>query len=154
MCCHNHAFKTHLVCVYTHAGGYGLVHYATINPASMGQENVVLILQQFLKRQGGEKLLLDLASASNRFPLVWCLRLSFICIHVFPTARKSFYVYAGILALLNLVQGLGSALLCVDIIEGLLYVHWERRSAALDLVVCLNVLQHCLSQENKPMLCS
>lgn len=34
-------------------------------------------------------------------------------------SRKSFYVYAGILALLNLVQGLGSALLCVDIIEGL-----------------------------------
>uniref|UniRef100_A0A669NWY4 Integral membrane protein GPR175 n=2 Tax=Phasianus colchicus TaxID=9054 RepID=A0A669NWY4_PHACC len=34
-------------------------------------------------------------------------------------SRKSFYVYAGILAVLNLVQGLGSALLCVDIIEGL-----------------------------------
>ncbi|NWW35169.1 TPRA1 protein, partial [Panurus biarmicus] len=33
--------------------------------------------------------------------------------------RKSFYIYAGILAVLNLVQGLGSALLCVDIIEGL-----------------------------------
>ncbi|NWI00008.1 TPRA1 protein, partial [Tichodroma muraria] len=32
---------------------------------------------------------------------------------------KSFYIYAGILAVLNLVQGLGSALLCVDIIEGL-----------------------------------
>lgn len=47
------------------------------------------------------------------------------CVHVFPTARKSFYVYAGILALLNLVQGLGSALLCVDIIEGLWYVCWE-----------------------------
>ncbi|NWJ01862.1 TPRA1 protein, partial [Crypturellus undulatus] len=37
----------------------------------------------------------------------------------FLAARKSFYVYAGILALLNLLQGLGSALLCVDIIEGL-----------------------------------
>ncbi|KAK1337644.1 hypothetical protein QTO34_002277 [Cnephaeus nilssonii] len=34
-------------------------------------------------------------------------------------ARRSFYVYAGILALLNLLQGLGSALLCADIIEGL-----------------------------------
>ncbi|XP_019574163.2 transmembrane protein adipocyte-associated 1 isoform X2 [Rhinolophus sinicus] len=34
-------------------------------------------------------------------------------------SRRSFYVYAGILALLNLLQGLGSALLCVDIIEGL-----------------------------------
>ncbi|XP_007500370.1 transmembrane protein adipocyte-associated 1 isoform X2 [Monodelphis domestica] len=34
-------------------------------------------------------------------------------------SRKSFYIYAGILALLNLVQGLGSALLCADIIEGL-----------------------------------
>ncbi|XP_074054533.1 transmembrane protein adipocyte-associated 1 [Macrotis lagotis] len=34
-------------------------------------------------------------------------------------SRKSFYIYAGILALLNLLQGLGSALLCVDIIEGL-----------------------------------
>uniref|UniRef100_A0A4W2HHK8 Integral membrane protein GPR175 n=1 Tax=Bos indicus x Bos taurus TaxID=30522 RepID=A0A4W2HHK8_BOBOX len=34
-------------------------------------------------------------------------------------SRRSFYVYAGILALLNLVQGLGSALLCADIIEGL-----------------------------------
>ncbi|RMB98879.1 hypothetical protein DUI87_24423 [Hirundo rustica rustica] len=37
----------------------------------------------------------------------------------FLVTRKSFYIYAGILALLNLVQGLGSALLCVDIIEGL-----------------------------------
>ncbi|XP_070276845.1 transmembrane protein adipocyte-associated 1 isoform X2 [Myotis yumanensis] len=34
-------------------------------------------------------------------------------------SRRSFYVYAGILALLNLLQGLGSALLCADIIEGL-----------------------------------
>lgn len=31
-------------------------------------------------------------------------------------------MYAGILAALNLVQGLGSALLCADIIEGLWYV--------------------------------
>lgn len=36
-----------------------------------------------------------------------------------PPARRSFYVYAGILATLNLLQGLGSALLCADIIEGL-----------------------------------
>lgn len=36
-----------------------------------------------------------------------------------PAARRSFYVYAGILALLNLLQGLGSALLCADVIEGL-----------------------------------
>ncbi|KAK2091669.1 Transmembrane protein adipocyte-associated 1 [Saguinus oedipus] len=36
--------------------------------------------------------------------------------------RRSFYVYAGILALLNLLQGLGSVLLCLDIIEGLWYV--------------------------------
>ncbi|XP_073889283.1 transmembrane protein adipocyte-associated 1 isoform X1 [Macaca fascicularis] len=34
-------------------------------------------------------------------------------------SRRSFYVYAGILALLNLLQGLGSVLLCLDIIEGL-----------------------------------
>lgn len=34
-------------------------------------------------------------------------------------SRKSFYVYAGILAALNLVQGLGSALLCAGIAEGL-----------------------------------
>ncbi|XP_041619091.1 transmembrane protein adipocyte-associated 1 isoform X2 [Vulpes lagopus] len=34
-------------------------------------------------------------------------------------SRRSFYVYAAILALLNLLQGLGSALLCADIIEGL-----------------------------------
>lgn len=33
-------------------------------------------------------------------------------------------MYAGILALLNLVQGLGSALLCADIIEGLWYGGW------------------------------
>lgn len=39
-------------------------------------------------------------------------------------ARRSFYVYAGILALLNLLQGLGSALLCADIIEGLWYGGW------------------------------
>lgn len=81
------------------------------------------------------------------------MRLSFICVHVFPTARRSFYVYAGILALLNLVQGLGSALLCVDIIEGLWYVCCAG-SAAQFLVLHLSVLQHCLSQENKPVLCS
>ncbi|KAG2471122.1 TPRA1 protein, partial [Polypterus senegalus] len=34
-------------------------------------------------------------------------------------SRKSFYVYAAVLSLLNLVQGLGSALLCAGIIEGL-----------------------------------
>ncbi|TRY58617.1 hypothetical protein DNTS_007617 [Danionella cerebrum] len=34
-------------------------------------------------------------------------------------SKRSFYGYAGILALLNLVQGLGSALLCADFIEGL-----------------------------------
>ncbi|XP_056294425.1 transmembrane protein adipocyte-associated 1 homolog [Pseudoliparis swirei] len=34
-------------------------------------------------------------------------------------SKRSFYVYAGILSLLNLVQGLGSALLCADIKEGL-----------------------------------
>ncbi|XP_061053350.1 transmembrane protein adipocyte-associated 1 [Eubalaena glacialis] len=34
-------------------------------------------------------------------------------------SRRSFYVYAGILALLNLLQGLGSALLCANVIEGL-----------------------------------
>uniref|UniRef100_A0A671PXI6 Integral membrane protein GPR175 n=1 Tax=Sinocyclocheilus anshuiensis TaxID=1608454 RepID=A0A671PXI6_9TELE len=34
-------------------------------------------------------------------------------------SKRSFYVYAAILSLLNLVQGLGSALLCADIIEGL-----------------------------------
>ncbi|XP_066554456.1 transmembrane protein adipocyte-associated 1 homolog [Amia ocellicauda] len=34
-------------------------------------------------------------------------------------SRKSFYVYAAILSMLNLVQGLGSALLCASIIEGL-----------------------------------
>ena len=82
------------------------------------------------------------------------MSLSFICVHVFSTARKSFYVYAGILALLNLLQGLGSALLCVDIIEGLWYVSWGRRSAAQFLVLLLTVLQRCPSQENKLMLCS
>ncbi|XP_035008573.1 transmembrane protein adipocyte-associated 1 homolog isoform X2 [Hippoglossus stenolepis] len=34
-------------------------------------------------------------------------------------SKRSFYVYAAILSLLNLVQGLGSALLCAEIIEGL-----------------------------------
>ncbi|TNN51903.1 Transmembrane protein adipocyte-associated 1 [Liparis tanakae] len=34
-------------------------------------------------------------------------------------SKRSFYVYAGILSLLNLVQGLGSALLCAGVIEGL-----------------------------------
>uniref|UniRef100_A0A8C2ZAB0 Integral membrane protein GPR175 n=1 Tax=Cyclopterus lumpus TaxID=8103 RepID=A0A8C2ZAB0_CYCLU len=34
-------------------------------------------------------------------------------------SKRSFYVYAAILSLLNLVQGLGSALLCAGIIEGL-----------------------------------
>lgn len=35
-------------------------------------------------------------------------------------------MYAGILALLNLLQGLGSALLCANIIEGLWYAGWGR----------------------------
>uniref|UniRef100_A0A8C7ZGC8 Integral membrane protein GPR175 n=1 Tax=Oryzias sinensis TaxID=183150 RepID=A0A8C7ZGC8_9TELE len=34
-------------------------------------------------------------------------------------SKKSFYVYAAILSLLNFVQGLGSALLCAGVIEGL-----------------------------------
>ncbi|KAG9353502.1 hypothetical protein JZ751_018154 [Albula glossodonta] len=34
-------------------------------------------------------------------------------------SKKSFYVYAAILSMLNLVQGLGSTLLCAGIIEGL-----------------------------------
>ncbi|KAM7401836.1 hypothetical protein PAMP_017114 [Pampus punctatissimus] len=34
-------------------------------------------------------------------------------------SKRSFYVYAAILSLLNLVQGIGSALLCAGIIEGL-----------------------------------
>ncbi|KAL4655643.1 hypothetical protein GN956_G5343 [Arapaima gigas] len=34
-------------------------------------------------------------------------------------SRKSFYIYAAILSLLNLVQGIGSALLCSGVIEGL-----------------------------------
>ncbi|MCI4375370.1 hypothetical protein PGIGA_G00108680 [Pangasianodon gigas] len=34
-------------------------------------------------------------------------------------SKRSFYVYAAILSALNMVQGLGSALLCADIIEGL-----------------------------------
>lgn len=34
-------------------------------------------------------------------------------------SKRGFYVYAAILSVLNLVQGLGSALLCADIIEGL-----------------------------------
>lgn len=38
---------------------------------------------------------------------------------LFFPAKRSFYVYAAILAQLNLIQGLGSALLCADIIEGL-----------------------------------
>lgn len=34
-------------------------------------------------------------------------------------SKRSFYVYAAILSLLNLIQGLGSALLCAGVIEGL-----------------------------------
>lgn len=34
-------------------------------------------------------------------------------------SKRSFYVYAAILSLLNFVQGLGSALLCAGVIEGL-----------------------------------
>ncbi|XP_075870468.1 transmembrane protein adipocyte-associated 1 homolog [Nelusetta ayraudi] len=37
-------------------------------------------------------------------------------------SKRSFYVYAAILAQLNFIQGLGSALLCADIIEGLCFV--------------------------------
>ncbi|XP_040264511.1 transmembrane protein adipocyte-associated 1 isoform X1 [Bufo bufo] len=37
-------------------------------------------------------------------------------------SRKSFYVYAIILAMLNLVQGVGSALLCAEVINGLCLV--------------------------------
>uniref|UniRef100_A0AAV2M5E4 Integral membrane protein GPR175 n=1 Tax=Knipowitschia caucasica TaxID=637954 RepID=A0AAV2M5E4_KNICA len=35
------------------------------------------------------------------------------------SAKRSFYVYAGILSVLNLVQGAGSALLCAGVIQGL-----------------------------------
>lgn len=42
-----------------------------------------------------------------------------ICLSSFSVAKRSFYVYAAILSVLNMVQGLGSALLCADIIEGL-----------------------------------
>lgn len=38
---------------------------------------------------------------------------------IFCLAKRGFYVYAAILSLLNFVQGLGSALLCAGIIEGL-----------------------------------
>ncbi|XP_023692151.1 transmembrane protein adipocyte-associated 1 homolog [Paramormyrops kingsleyae] len=38
---------------------------------------------------------------------------------IFLPSKKTFYVYAAILSLLNLLQGIGSALLCADIIEGL-----------------------------------
>ncbi|XP_059799928.1 transmembrane protein adipocyte-associated 1 homolog isoform X2 [Hypanus sabinus] len=34
-------------------------------------------------------------------------------------SKKSFYTYAGILSVLNLIQGIGSALLCADIAAGL-----------------------------------
>ncbi|KAL4623637.1 hypothetical protein GN956_G18657 [Arapaima gigas] len=34
-------------------------------------------------------------------------------------SRRSFYIYSAILSVLNLVQGLGSALLCADVIQGL-----------------------------------
>uniref|UniRef100_A0A8C5PPR9 Integral membrane protein GPR175 n=2 Tax=Leptobrachium leishanense TaxID=445787 RepID=A0A8C5PPR9_9ANUR len=37
-------------------------------------------------------------------------------------SRKSFYIYAIILAVLNLVQGIGSALLCASVITGLCLV--------------------------------
>uniref|UniRef100_A0A8C2EZD5 Integral membrane protein GPR175 n=1 Tax=Cyprinus carpio TaxID=7962 RepID=A0A8C2EZD5_CYPCA len=40
-------------------------------------------------------------------------------------SKRSFYVYAAILSLLNLVQGLGSALLCADIIEGLCIIFFS-----------------------------
>lgn len=42
-----------------------------------------------------------------------------VCLSHLSVAKRSFYVYAGILSVLNMVQGLGSALLCADIIEGL-----------------------------------
>lgn len=42
-----------------------------------------------------------------------------ICLSSPSVAKRSFYVYAAILSVLNMVQGLGSALLCADIIEGL-----------------------------------
>lgn len=75
--------------------------------------------------------MLGLLSLLNRTYYLHCAGAYEVELHlyvcVFLTARKSFYVYAGILAVLNLVQGLGSALLCVDIIEGLWYVCLGRR---------------------------
>ncbi|XP_015687036.1 transmembrane protein adipocyte-associated 1 [Protobothrops mucrosquamatus] len=49
----------------------------------------------------------------------WLASSSFFFLVKYVLARKSFYIYAGILAVLNLVQGIGSALLCAGIIEGL-----------------------------------
>uniref|UniRef100_K7FUH6 Integral membrane protein GPR175 n=1 Tax=Pelodiscus sinensis TaxID=13735 RepID=K7FUH6_PELSI len=78
-------------------------------------------------------------------------------------SRKSFYVYAGILALLNLVQGLGSALLCVDIIEGLWYVcrtphilpatidrslGWQKEESPVEQ----NLFNECVASPSPPAL--
>ena len=64
--------------------------------------------------------------------------LSISCLPVYHTAKKSFYVYAAILSLLNLVQGVGSTLLCAGIIEGLWYdFTFTPLSAALQLIHAL-----------------
>lgn len=53
-------------------------------------------------------------------------------------------MYAGILALLNLLQGLGSALLCADIIEGLWYGGWGSWDGAVAGEVLPN-MKHALT---------
>lgn len=50
--------------------------------------------------------------------LFFFVQLTF-CFFFLFLAKRSFYVYAAILSLLNFVQGVGSALLCAGIIEGL-----------------------------------
>lgn len=104
MCCCNLAFKTHLVCAYTHAGGYDLVHYTTINPANMGQENAVLILQQFLETRWWE--------ASVGFGICikqtsTCLRLSFMCVCIFPHSQEEFLYLCWHSGTAEPVAGLG-----------------------------------------------
>lgn len=72
----------------------------------------MLIIEAFPWRCSPSSIKLQTSKHVPVFLLTLCSTSSFL-------AKRSFYVYAAILAQLNLIQGLGSALLCADIIEGL-----------------------------------
>lgn len=88
MCCHDHVFSKPTWCVYSCRAGYGLAHYTSINPASVGQEDALLVLQEFLdKLDPSAGYVVSIKQICSGLIL---MRLSFICGHVSPQPGRVF----------------------------------------------------------------